>query len=255
MAIPGRNPDREDSLTVPESPSATSISSADDQSITDSFGVAWRISPSGHAVRNGVVDPSEPVLQLSYVNHCLWRQTRDLQWSPWAHPTSLWFGRTPRSPLPGPDNRIIEQIQRSVGEVLTGLSAFKSAFDVFKAQPPASVTPILVALTAFRQDIDAREDALSTLVLTQFAGLRTTIATGFLDLKTQADSRQTVLVNDLAALFNTEAQTDAANQATVVALLTQIVLLLKQQSAPTKISLDLAGATHKPQAIPPAAGP
>jgi hypothetical protein len=98
-----------------------------------------------------------------------------------------------------------------------------------------SISVVLAAIAAFRADFDAYKALPSpTLspVLTAIAGLQTLMATDFATVNHNA----------------------AANQTAVMTLLTEILAAVKALTAPTRLTEDLAHATHRMQSVPTTKG-
>jgi hypothetical protein len=231
------------------------ISDPSDHPIQDSFGNAWRITPSGQVSANGVLDEdSSDIMQIAYVNQTIWRQTKDLMWRSKRHPGDGWWppGGKPTSPLNGQVNHEIGEIERAIQQVLVNLASLKADFDAFKAQPGGSQAPVLAAIAALKADLDAGVLTLPAQVLAQinagFSAVQASLATAYQTLVTD-------IMTDIGAMFASAQLTTTANQAALIDLLNQILAAVQQQSKPTRIGLDLAGGTHVPQPIPSREGP
>jgi hypothetical protein len=234
---------------VSESPNQMVISDPSDHPIEDSFGNAWRITESGQVSADGVLDEdSSDVMQLAYVNQTMWLQTKDLMWRSKRHPGDEWWppDGTRTSPLNGPVNKEIGEIERAIQQVLVNLAVLKADFDTYKTQPPASIAPVLSAVAVLQADLDARGDDQPALVR-----LLDQILAGQAAAASAANANQAIVVGLLDQI--TAAQ--ASNYASVIARLNDLLAAVQQQSAPTSIGLDLAHGTHVPQSVPSRGGP
>lgn len=232
-----------------ESPNQMVISDPSDHPITDSFGNAWRITPSGQVSANGVLDHDNAnVMQVVYVNQMIWRQTRDLFWQSKKHPGDNWSQGSHRSPMSGGEARELEEIERDVAYVLGAVQSLRGDFDTYKGQAAGGQASILAAIAALKKDLDAGVLTLPAQVLAQ-------IAAGFVAQEPAQEAAFGVLIANITALF--AAATDAANarQQALVVLLNQILAAINKQSEPTRIVLDVADVIRTPQAIPQRPGP
>lgn len=234
---------------MPESPNNITISQPGDPPITDSFGNAWRVSPSGHPTANGVLDSDDaPIMQIAFVNQMIWRQTNDLKWWSKRHPGDMWWppGGTEVSPLNGQVNQEIGEIERAMEQVLFRIASLQRDFDIYKSQPPASIAPVLSAIGRLQADLDARGGNQKVLV-----DLLDQILAGQAAAGNTANANQAILVRLLD-------QIQAANLPVFVAVIDRLNAILSavnKLSAPTMIMLDIAGGTHIPQPIPSREGP
>lgn len=224
-----------------ESPNQMTISDPSDNPITDSFGNAWRITPSGHASANGVLDhDTNDVLQLAYANQMVWRQTSDLLWRSKRHPSDPWMPHegTHRSPLSGPLNRALDQIQTGVAEVLMAVGCLRADFDAYKAnhQPTTDLTPVLNAIAALKVDVDASAADAAKQTAAMVAAISS--------LNADLDATEAFLAAKMEA-----------NRTDILAVLNQILDEVKSSTKPTRLVLDVEHSTHTRQAIPLPNGP
>jgi hypothetical protein len=243
---------------VSASQNQTAISSSGDAPITDLWGNAWRISPSGFPTANGVADTDgKAVLQLVYSNQMTWRQTQDLRWWSKRHPGDQWWppGGTPISPISGSAGRELQEIDRAVSEVLINLAALKSDLDDFKSLPVPGITPVITAINILQSDVDARYNTLAAQIAAGQTTLLSTIRGMFATADTASATRDTALLASISALFQINANAVDANQKAVIALLNQLIAALGEPNKPTRLDLDTSHATHTMQAIPSASGP
>lgn len=212
-----------------ESPNQTILSEPGQRAITDSFGNAWRITPSCQVSANGVLDADgDPVIMVCYANGLVWRQTRDLQWHYKRHPSDTWVHGA-HSPLNGANAREVEEIEVGVAE-------------------------LLAAVKQLRGDMDTRFATLAQTMQSQQNALFSGIGKLFNAADEEAEDRQRVLLQAIATLSELVGATGSPS---VLAILQQILALLKSlvSPPPVRIFLDFANSVATPQPVPSRPGP
>lgn len=204
-----------------ESANQTVLTGPEQGVISDGFGTAWTINESGSVVAGGSVDTDPtPVVQIAFVNNLIWRQhATDLRWSCKKRPADPWGPPTHVSPLPGApatDSEIVDNFNSGNNAVLAAIAGLRADFDAWKATQPPSPTPtqIMQALTAFRSDLDGRENSISGQI-SSLSTMVTGLTTGQTVMSDAAATDQTTLVALLDQVIG--AQVSAANAAVAAA--------------------------------------